>query len=32
VRELEAEFAVILSKHKQEERAEARSSRIKTSN
>ena len=29
---LAAELAVILSKHKQEERAEARSSRINTSN
>ena len=29
---LEAELAVILSKYKQEERAEARSSRINTSN
>ena len=29
---LEAELAVILSAHKQEERAEARSSRINTSN
>ena len=30
--ELEAELAVILSEHKPEERAEARSSRINTSN
>jgi hypothetical protein len=32
VSELEAELAVILSEYKQEERAEARSSRITTSN
>ena len=32
VSELEAELAVILSEHKQEERAEARSSRINASN
>ena len=32
VSELEAELAVILSEHKQEERAKARSSRINTSN
>ena len=32
VAELEAQLAVILSEHKQEERAEARSSRINTSN
>ena len=32
VSELEAELAVILSAHKQEERAEARSSRINASN